>query len=58
MFGLRKFGLIKTTKGIGFIRGKRRSGYFNLTAVDTTVLTEKPYALRNMFVDFVRVPLL
>jgi len=28
LFGLRKFDLIKTPKGIGFIKGKRSSGYF------------------------------
>ncbi|WP_321416759.1 RNA-guided endonuclease IscB [uncultured Methanomethylovorans sp.] len=28
LFGLRKFDLIKTIKGIGFVKGKRSSGYF------------------------------
>ncbi|WP_244603347.1 RNA-guided endonuclease IscB [Methanococcoides sp. NM1] len=28
LFGLRKFDLIKTMKGIGFVKGKRSSGYF------------------------------
>ncbi len=28
LFGLRKFDLIKTVNGIGFIKGKRSSGYF------------------------------
>ena len=28
LFGLRKFDLIKTTKGIGFVKGKRSSGNF------------------------------
>jgi len=31
LFGLRKFDLIKTTKGIGFIKGKRSSGFFTIS---------------------------
>ncbi len=31
LFGLRKFDLVKTEKGIGFIRGKRSSGYFSIS---------------------------
>lgn len=31
LFGLRKFDLVKTVKGIGFIRGKRSSGYFSIS---------------------------
>jgi len=30
LFGLRKHDLIKTQKGIGFVKGKRSSGYFSL----------------------------
>ncbi|MDY0387000.1 MAG: RNA-guided endonuclease IscB [Methanolobus sp.] len=30
LFGLRKFDLIKTIKGIGFVKGKRSSGYFSI----------------------------
>jgi len=30
LYGLRKFDLIKTTKGIGFIKGKRSTGYFSI----------------------------
>jgi hypothetical protein len=30
LFGLRKFDLIKTNQGIGFVQGKRSSGYFAL----------------------------
>jgi hypothetical protein len=30
LHGLRKFDLIKTIKGIGFVKGKRSSGYFSL----------------------------
>jgi len=28
LFGFRKFDLVKTKKGIGFVKGKRSSGYF------------------------------
>ncbi|MBI4748774.1 MAG: RRXRR domain-containing protein [Acidobacteria bacterium] len=40
LFGLRKFDLIQTVKGIGFITGKRSSGYFALGAIDGTRLTD------------------
>jgi RRXRR protein/HNH endonuclease len=30
LFGLRKFDLIKTMKGLGFAKGKRSSGYFSI----------------------------
>ena len=30
LFGLRKFDLIYTLKGVGFIKGKRSSGYFSI----------------------------
>ncbi len=30
LFGLRKFDLIKTTRGIGFVKGKRSTGHFVL----------------------------
>jgi hypothetical protein len=40
LFGLRKFDLIQTVKGIGFITGKRSSGYFAVGAIDGTRLTD------------------
>ncbi len=33
LFGLRKFDLIKTSRGTGFVKGKRSSGYFALMDV-------------------------
>lgn len=40
MFGLRKFDLIKTSKGIGFVKGKRSSGFFALMDIlNNTVIT-------------------
>ena len=39
LFGLRKFDLIQTVKGIGFVTGKRSTGYFALGTIDGTPLT-------------------
>ncbi|MBI4750384.1 MAG: HNH endonuclease [Acidobacteria bacterium] len=39
LFGLRKFDLIQTIKGTGFVTGKRRTGYFALGAIDGSPLT-------------------
>lgn len=36
LFGLRKFDQIQTPKGIGFIKGKRSTGYFAITRLDGT----------------------
>ena len=33
LFGLRKFDLIQTSKGIGFVKGKRSSGYFAISDI-------------------------
>lgn len=40
LFGLRKFDLVKTNKSIGFIKGKRSSGYFALMDIDGSKLTD------------------
>jgi hypothetical protein len=34
LFGLRKFDLVKTEKGIGFVKGKRPTGFFALSTID------------------------
>lgn len=39
LFGLRKFDLVKTIKGIGFVKGKRSTGYFALCGLDGTTIT-------------------
>jgi len=31
---LRKFDLVETVKGIGFVKGKRSSGYFALSSLN------------------------
>ena len=33
LFGLRKFDLIETEKGIGIVKGKRSTGYFAITDI-------------------------
>ncbi len=40
LFGLKKFDLIKTSKGIGFVKGKRSSGYFALMDIQEGKLTD------------------
>ena len=39
LFGLRKFDLIKTKKGVGFVKGKRSSGFFTLMDIWGSVIT-------------------
>jgi len=38
LFGLRKFDLVKTSKGIGFVKGKRSTGYFAIGDVSGKTL--------------------
>jgi len=40
LFGLRKFDLIHTSKGTGFIKGKRSSGFFALSTLDGCKITD------------------
>jgi len=37
LFGLRKFDLVETVKGIGFIKGKRSSGFFAISNLDNSI---------------------
>ncbi len=39
LFGLRKFDLVQTSKGIGFIKGKRASGFFALMDIFNNTVT-------------------
>ncbi len=39
LFGLRKFDWVKTSKGIGFIKGKRSSGFFALMDIFNHIVT-------------------
>ncbi len=47
LFGLRKFDLVKTEKGIGFIRGKRSSGFFTLCDIFENMITTSVNIKRN-----------
>lgn len=38
LFGLRKFDYIKTSKGTGFIKGKRSTGFFAISDLDGNVI--------------------
>ncbi|KKN66715.1 hypothetical protein LCGC14_0469010 [marine sediment metagenome] len=38
LFGLRKFDLVKTSKGIGFVKGKRSSGYFAISDIGNNTI--------------------
>jgi hypothetical protein len=39
LFGLRKYDLVQTPKGTGFVKGKRSSGYFALMDIDGKTIT-------------------
>ena len=39
LFGLRKFDLIRTVKGVGFVKGKRSTGQFALMSISGAVIT-------------------
>ena len=47
LFGLRKFDLIETSKGVGFVKGKRSSGYFALMLIDGTNVTASVNVKKN-----------
>jgi len=47
LFGLRKFDLVRTDKGIGFIKGKRSSGYFVLMDIFNNVITTSVNVKKN-----------
>jgi hypothetical protein len=38
LFGLRKFDRVQTLKGVGFVKGKRSSGYFSIEDINGNVL--------------------
>lgn len=38
LFGLRKFDKVSTTRGIGFVKGKRSTGYFSIADLDGNVI--------------------
>ena len=48
VFGLRKFDLVQTDKGIGFVKGKRSSGYFALMDIRGIEVTRSINIKKNM----------
>ncbi len=47
LFGLRKFDLVKTEKGIGIVRGKRSSGYFEIRDIFNNLIHASVNIKRN-----------
>ena len=47
LFGLRKFDLISTTKGTGFVKGKRTSGFFCISNICGDVLSASVNIKKN-----------
>lgn len=47
VFGLRKFDLIKTEKGIGFIKGKRSTGYFVISDIFDNIISNSVNVKKN-----------
>ena len=47
LFGFRKFDLVKTSKGVGFIKGKRSSGYFSLMDIFNNKITDSVNVKKN-----------
>ena len=39
LIGLRKFDLVKTEKGVSFVKGKRSSGYFAISDIFGKAIT-------------------
>ena len=48
LFGLRKFDLIRTSNGIGFVKGKRSSGYFAIMDIGGKNLTASVDVRKNI----------
>ena len=44
LFGLRKFDLVATPNGVGFVRGKRSTGYFAIAGFDDTPISNSTKA--------------
>lgn len=47
LFGLRKHDLVQTEKGIGFVKGKRSTGYFALGDINNETLTTSVDVKKN-----------
>lgn len=47
LFGIRKFDLIQTSKGVGFVKGKRASGAFAIMDIHGEVITDSVSVKKN-----------
>ncbi len=47
LFGFRKFDLVKTSKGFGFVKGKRSSGFFAISDINRNVISDSVNIKRN-----------
>jgi len=47
LFGLRKFDLIETPKGTGFVKGKRGTGFFSISDLDGTAIHNSVNVKKN-----------
>ena len=47
LFGLRKFDLVSTSKGIGFVKGKRSTGFFVIFGLDGNILGSSVNVKKN-----------
>jgi len=47
LFGLKKFDLIKTPKGVGFVKGKRSTGFFALMDINNKVISASVNVKKN-----------
>jgi len=47
LFGLRKFDLIKTSKGVGFIKGKRSTGFFSIMDFEGNIINSSVNITKN-----------
>jgi 5-methylcytosine-specific restriction endonuclease McrA len=47
LFGLRKFDLVETAKGTGFVKGKRSTGFFTIADVDWNMISPSVNVKRN-----------
>ncbi|NGX33215.1 MAG: hypothetical protein K1060chlam4_01276 [Candidatus Anoxychlamydiales bacterium] len=47
LFGLKKFDLVKTSKGVGFVKGKRSSGFFAISDINGTIISDSVNIKKN-----------
>jgi len=48
LFGLKKFDLVKTSKGVGFVKEKRSSGFFAISDIHGTIISDSVNIKKNI----------